>query len=161
MESKKSLRILLVVFLAVSLLYACATTPLKRPEFCAENAESRIYDLAEKMHVNPQAVSNMMVIANYEALKHSPLYTEDACRGAIKNIRLALTGVPTYYQIMMLITDNVKYVNQYAGTEIMLLGLFVPQLHYNTPITECDRLCILWHLDQQEKMLDAFFGKKE
>lgn len=151
----------LLVCLVALLVFGCATTPLVRPEFCSGDKESRIYDLADKMHVDPQTVSSMMVIANYEALKHSPLYTEDACRGAIENVRLILTGNPTYYQVMMLITDNVKYVNSYAGAEIMLLGLFVPQLKYNIPITECDRLCILWHLDQQEKMLDSFFGKKK
>ena len=147
------------VLLCIILLAGCASVPVERPQFCKDQP-SYIYDLADKLHIDPQSVSNMLVIANYEAIRFAPLYTEDACRGAIKNIRLLLnSGTPSYYEVMTLVSANVDYINKYAGKEIMLLGLFVPQLSYKVPITECDRQCILWHLDQQEHMLDSFFGK--
>lgn len=139
---------------------ACATTPLEKPSFCKADEKSYIYDLANKMKINPSSVSNLLVVSNYEALAHVPLYTKEACLGAIKNVRFLLSGTPTYYQVMTLVSKNVDYINKYAGNEIMLLGLFVPQLSYEIPITECDKLCILYHLDQQEKMINTFFPDK-
>ncbi len=148
-----------LIICCVVLLSSCALTPAQRPDFC-EGQQSYIYDLADKLRVDPETISSTLVIVNYEAIKNAPLYTEDACRGAIKNIRLLIeSGTPSYYQIMTLMSQNIDYVNKYAGTEIMLIGLFVPQLSYKVPITDCDRRCILWHLDQQDKMLDSFFGK--
>lgn len=155
---RKITRLTLVATLL--LVAGCASVPVERPQFCTDKA-SYIYDLADTLHINPRSVSNMLVIANYEAIRFAPLYTEEACRGAIKNVRLALSaGTPTYYEIMALVSSNVDYVNKYAGKEIMMLGLFIPQLTYKVPITDCDRLCILWHLDQQEAMLNSLFGKK-
>ncbi len=133
-----------LIICCVVLLSSCALTPAQRPDFC-EGQQSYIYDLADKLRVDPETISSTLVIVNYEA---------------IKNIRLLIeSGTPSYYQIMTLMSQNIDYVNKYAGTEIMLIGLFVPQLSYKVPITDCDRRCILWHLDQQDKMLDSYFGK--
>jgi hypothetical protein len=149
----------LIVLGCLVFMVSCATTPLQKPSFCKVDDKSYIYDLAGKMRLNPQSVSSLLVIANFEALKHAPMYTEDACRGAIKNIRFLVSGNPTYYDVMTLVSKNVDYINKYAGNEVVLIGLFVPQLSYEVPITDCDKKCILYHLDEQERMLDTFFKK--
>jgi hypothetical protein len=149
-----------ILCLLLASFIGCASTPATRPDYCLDQ-KSYIYDLAEQMQLHPETVSSMLIIANFEALKHSPLYTVDACRGAIQNIRLLLSsGAPSYYEVITLVSANVDYINRYAGAEIMLLGLFVPQLCYKVSITECDRQLMLAHLDRQEAMLTTFFSGK-
>lgn len=147
-----------ILFFTMLFLNSCGTVP-HRPPFCAEDEASYIYDTAEQLNINPANVSSLLVIANIKAIEHCPVYTEEAARGAIKNLRQLLAeDSPTYLELLTLAQQNVTYVNRYAGREIMLLGLFMPVLSARLPITDCDRKCFLYQLDALEQSMDSYFG---
>lgn len=139
---------------------SCGSVP-HRPSFCADHEPSYIYDMANQLGVDPKNISSLIVIANIEAIEACPQYTEDATRGAVKNLRRLLTNrTPTYFELLTLAQQNITYVNRYAGREIMLLGLFMPMLSAKVPITDCDLKCFLYQLDALDQSMDAYFGQE-
>jgi len=150
-----------ILFVAMLFLGGCGTVP-HRPSFCADDEPSYIYDTAAQLNVDPANIGSLLVIANIEAIEHCPEYTEEAARGAVKNLRQLLAGgSPSYFELLTLAQQNITFVNDYAGREIMLLGLFMPVLSAKVPITDCDLKCFLYQLDKLEQSMDVYFGKKD
>jgi hypothetical protein len=150
----------ILIITCMLLMNSCGSVP-HRPSFCADDEPSYIYDMANRLGVDPKNISSLIVIANIEAIEACPQYTEDAARGAVKNLRRLLTnGTPTYFQLLTLAQQNITYVNRYAGREIMLLGLFMPTLSAKVPITDCDLKCFLYQLDALDQSMDAYFGQQ-
>lgn len=149
----------ILIITCMPLMNSCSSVP-HRPSFCADDEPSYIYDMANQLGVDPKNISSLFVIANIEAIEACPQYTEDAARGAVKNLRRLLTdSTPTYFELLTLAQQNITYVNRYAGREIMLLGLFMPMLSAKVPIIDCDLKCFLYQLEALDQSMDAYFGQ--
>jgi hypothetical protein len=149
---------LIVGTLVVLSLAACNTT-LQRPDYCV-GKPSLIYDVAEKSHIDPAAVSQLLVFADFAALKRN-VYLPDQARSAIATMRNLLDTTPTYAAVVQLAGNWISYLNNYAGALVVVMPVFLTDLNQPLPISECDRKLLLAHLERQEAMLNLMFKQSD
>jgi len=145
---------LIICTLIALSLTACNTVP-QRPAYCV-GQPSLIYDVAEKTHIDPATVSQLLVFADYTALKHNA-YLPDQARSAIDTLKDLLQANPTYAAMVQFAGNWVSYLNNYAGALIVVMPVFLTDLNKPLLISACDRKLLLAHLARQEEMLNTMF----
>ena len=162
----KHMAILAALVWIMVFIGGCATTQVKNPAFCKEDAKSAITDVANKLKMEPDVFWNTFVNVNTIALRVGPKGSIDVAYGIADNLYDSLIMKPnqTYYDFIHLVLQNGQYLNQYvnspAGIAAFTVGkIALGLMNYDIPISECDYLQFLWAVGNYKAMLEREFPR--
>jgi hypothetical protein len=138
---------LIAAVLCALALSSCKTFEWsQKPDWCGE---SLIYELIP----NPEAAELVITVAVFEVVKHKPEWREPvALTLDFLSVMLEEPGV-TYFQFASWVAAQVKFVNQYAGSELVIVSEVLGRFDRRIPITDCDRELLHGHIAREKRYL--------
>jgi len=149
--------ILITCLVCLSLIFACATI-IKRPDYCI--GKSYIYDVAEKYRIDPQTINSSLLLIDTIVLKAHPDQATMANTVVTALIDVFDDNI-TYSVLIIKFKDYTGWLNNYYGEGLVLVSTIIPYLNYNVPITNCDRLLVLYHLQEVQTAIQQYMPASE